>query len=63
MAPRLALIHREENAESLFELAREDLIEEYDNFYMGDVDEIADTHLDILLTNTGMTVKESLEEL
>ncbi len=30
---------------------------------MGDVDEIADTHLDILLTNTGMTIKESLLEL
>jgi secreted Zn-dependent insulinase-like peptidase len=30
---------------------------------MGDVDEIADTHLDILLTNTSMPVKECLEEL
>jgi hypothetical protein len=30
---------------------------------MGEVDEIADVHLDILLSNTGMTIPDSLEEL
>lgn len=63
MAPTLTTAHKADNAESLFELAIEDLLEEYENFYCGDVDEIADTHLDTLLTNTGITVPKALEIL
>jgi TRAP-type uncharacterized transport system substrate-binding protein len=47
----------------LFELTIENLQEEYDNFYCGEVDEIAEAHIDAILTNTGLSVPKILETL
>ena len=53
-------LHKSQISEKFFKIALDKLLEDYENFYCGDVDEICLTTLDNLLRNQNTGVEEAI---